>query len=74
MLNNELRILVKLAWNAFFTGGVPCSREKINNLLFACENLFTDFDSQGVSGVFPIQADVHSIVAVLNHVSGRAAA
>lgn len=38
------------------------------------ESPFTDFDDQGVSGVFPIQADVQSIVAVLNHVKGRAAA
>ncbi|MET4133012.1 type I site-specific restriction endonuclease [Porphyrobacter sp. MBR-155] len=37
------------------------------------ESPFTDFDDQGVSGVFP-QADVRRIVQVLNDVSGRAAA
>ena len=34
---------------------------------------FTDFDDQGVSGVFP-QGDVQHIVQVLNEVRGRAAA
>jgi type I restriction enzyme R subunit len=38
------------------------------------ESPFTDLDDQGVSGVFPIQADVQGIVAVLNYVKGRAAA
>ncbi len=37
------------------------------------ESPFTDFDDQGVSGVFP-QADVLKIVKVLNDVRGRAAA
>lgn len=37
------------------------------------ESPFTDFDDQGVSGVFP-QADVQRIVQVLNDVRGRAAA
>jgi type I restriction enzyme R subunit len=37
------------------------------------ESPFTDFDDQGVSGVFP-QADVQQIVQVLNDVRGRAAA
>jgi type I restriction enzyme R subunit len=37
------------------------------------ESPFTDFDDQGVSGVFP-QADVHRIVQVLNDVRERAAA
>lgn len=37
------------------------------------ESPFTDFDDQGVSGVFP-QADVQRIVKVLNDVRGRAAA
>ncbi len=37
------------------------------------ESPFTDFDDQGVSGVFP-QADVQIILQVLNDVRGRAAA
>jgi len=37
------------------------------------ESPFTDFDDQGVSGVFP-QADVQQIVRVLNEVRERAAA
>lgn len=37
------------------------------------ESPFTDFDDQGVSGVFP-QTDVQRIVQVLNDVRGRAAA
>jgi type I restriction enzyme R subunit len=37
------------------------------------ESPFTDFDDQGVSGVFP-QADVQRIVKVLNDVRERAAA
>lgn len=37
------------------------------------ESPFTDFDDQGVSGVFP-QADVQHIVQVLNNVRERAAA
>ncbi|MFN9438885.1 MAG: DEAD/DEAH box helicase family protein [Brevundimonas sp.] len=37
------------------------------------ESPFTDFDDQGVSGVFP-QADVQRIVEVLHDVRGRAAA
>ncbi|MXO52365.1 DUF4145 domain-containing protein [Erythrobacter gaetbuli] len=37
------------------------------------ESPFTDFDDQGVSGVFP-QAEVKRIVQVLHEVSGRAAA
>lgn len=37
------------------------------------ESPFTDFDDQGVSGVFP-QADVQRIVQVLNNVRERAAA
>lgn len=37
------------------------------------ESPFTDFDDQGVSGVFP-QADVHLIVQVLHDVRARAAA
>lgn len=37
------------------------------------ESPFTDFDDQGVSGVFP-QADVQQIVQLLNEVAGRAAA
>ena len=37
------------------------------------ESPFTDFDDQGVSGLFP-QADVQRIVQVLNNVRGRAAA
>jgi type I restriction enzyme R subunit len=37
------------------------------------ESPFTDFDDQGVSGLFP-QADVQSIVQVLNDVRERAAA
>ena len=36
------------------------------------ESPFTDFDDQGVSGLFP-QADVQRIVQVLNNVRGRAA-
>jgi type I restriction enzyme, R subunit len=38
------------------------------------ESPFTDLDDQGVSGVFPIQADVARIVQVLDQVRGRAAA
>lgn len=38
------------------------------------ESPFTDLDDQGVSGVFPMQADVLGIVAVLTQVKGRAAA
>ena len=37
------------------------------------ESPFTDFDDQGVSGVFP-QPDVQRIVGVLNDVRQRAAA
>lgn len=37
------------------------------------ESPFTDFDDQGVSGLFP-QAEVRTIVQVLNDVRGRAAA
>jgi type I restriction enzyme R subunit len=37
------------------------------------ESPFTDFDDQGVSGLFP-QGDVQQIVKVLNDVRGRAAA
>lgn len=38
------------------------------------ESPFTDLDDQGVSGVFPMQADVARIVQVLHQVRGRAAA
>ncbi len=37
------------------------------------ESPFTDFDAQGVSGVFP-QADVQKIVQLLTDVGKRAAA
>ena len=37
------------------------------------ESPFTDFDDQGVSGVFP-QADVQQIVQLLKEVGRRAAA
>ena len=38
-----------------------------------CESMFTDFDGQGVSGLFP-RANVQRIVQVLNDMRGRTAA
>ena len=38
------------------------------------ESPFTDFDDQGINGVFPAEADVLQIVRVLNDVRERAAA
>ena len=83
MITGDLKGQVDQVWNAFWTGGIsnPISViEQFTSLLFIrrldeamlFEPPFTDQSDQGIMGVFTDDAEVRSIIRILDGINANA--